>query len=155
VADHFGALPQTPGLVSFAGNTPPDLSKLTKKPEYDKISAYYNLDNGTGKIRGIYLQGNEKARPIFTEWLAPFKDLGATTVTIRNTGSTDHVSFDAIGIPGFQFIQDTIDYDTRTHHSNQDVVDRVQEDDLKQASVILATFLYQTACRDEMIPRKG
>jgi Zn-dependent M28 family amino/carboxypeptidase len=156
VADHFGSLPPSTGPANFGGGgAPPDLSKLTKKPEYDKISAYYNLDNGTGKIRGVYLQGNEKAGPIFADWLAPFKDLGATTITIRNTGSTDHVSFDAIGIPGFQFIQDTIEYGTRTHHSNQDVVDRVQEDDLKQASVILATFLYETAIRDEMIPRKG
>jgi carboxypeptidase Q len=155
VANHFGSMPPTTGPVSFGGNTPPDLTKITKKPEYDKISAYYNLDNGTGKIRGIYLQGNEKAGPIFADWLAPFKDLGASTVTIRNTGSTDHVSFDAIGIPGFQFIQDTIEYGSRTHHSNQDVVDRVQEEDLKQASIIMATFLYETAMRDEMIPRKS
>jgi Zn-dependent M28 family amino/carboxypeptidase len=127
---------------------------LTKLAEYDKISAYFNLDNGTGKIRGVYCQGNDKVMSLFSDWLAPFKDLGATTVTIRNTGSTDHVSFDAIGIPGFQFIQDTIEYNTRTHHSNQDVFDRIQGDDLRQSAVIMAAFLYNTAMRDEMLPRK-
>jgi hypothetical protein len=153
VAQHFGTAPaQTGGAGGFGA--PRDLSQLKKLPEYDKISGYFNLDNGTGKIRGVYLQGNEKVGSIFSGWLTPFKEMGASTVTIRNTGSTDHVSFDAIGIPGFQFIQDTIEYDTRTHHSNQDVFDRIQVDDLKQASVILATFLYNTAMRDEMLPRK-
>ncbi len=152
VAEHFGSYPKP--MAGFAGGPATDRGPLTKKPDYDKISGYFNLDNGTGKIRGIYLQGNEKVGPIFSEWLAPFKDLGASTITIRNTGSTDHVSFDAIGVPGFQFIQDVIEYDTRTHHSNQDVFDRIQGDDLKQASVILATFLWNTANRDEMLPRK-
>lgn len=146
VAEHFGTR-QTP-----AGGTAP---VLTTKPEHAKISAYFNLDNGTGKIRGVYQQSNEKVGPIFADWLAPFKDMGATTLTIRNTGSTDHVSFDGVGIPGFQFIQDPIEYDTRTHHSNQDVYDRIQLDDLKQAAVIMATFLYQAANRDELLPRKG
>jgi len=127
---------------------------LTTKPEFEKISAYFNLDNGSGKIRGIYCQSNEKVIPIFNDWLKPFADLGASTVTIRNTGSTDHVSFDAIGIPAFEFIQDPIEYGTRTHHTNQDVFDRVQVDDLKQASIIMATFLYKAAMQDEMIPRK-
>jgi Zn-dependent M28 family amino/carboxypeptidase len=127
---------------------------LVKKAEYEKLSAYFNLDNGTGKIRGVYLQGNEGVRPLFRQWLAPFRDLGATTLSIANTGGTDHLSFDAIGLPGFQFIQDEIEYDTRTHHSNQDVFDRIQADDMKQAATIMAAFVYQTAMRDEKIPRK-
>jgi Zn-dependent M28 family amino/carboxypeptidase len=152
VAEHFGSYPKP--MAGFAGGPGADRGPLTKKPDYEKISGYFNLDNGTGKIRGIYLQGNDKVGPLFGEWLQPFKDLGASTVTIRNTGSTDHVSFDAIGVPGFQFIQDTIEYDTRTHHSNQDVFDRIQGDDLKQASVILASFLWNTANRDDLLPRK-
>jgi carboxypeptidase Q len=131
-----------------------DPKTMDLKPEQGKVSAYYNLDNGTGKIRGIYLQGDSVAAPIFKAWLAPFKDLGANTLTIRNTGSTDHVSFDAVGIPGFQFIQDGLDYGTRTHHSNQDTYDKLSEDDLKQAATIVASFVYHTSQRDEMIPRK-
>ena len=128
--------------------------KITRGPEYDKLSAYYNLDNGTGKIRGVYLQGNEAVRPIFREWLQPFRDLGASTLTAANTTGTDHLSFDAIGLPGFQFIQDEVEYSSRTHHSNQDVFDRIQGDDLKQAATIMAAFLYNTAMRDEKLPRK-
>ncbi|MBC8104596.1 MAG: M20/M25/M40 family metallo-hydrolase [Cytophagales bacterium] len=124
------------------------------KPEYDKLSAYFNLDNGTGKVRGIWGQNNLAAMPIFSQWLQPFRDLGATTVTARNTGSTDHIPFDRIGLPGFQFIQDSIEYGTRTHHSNQDVFDRIQGDDLKQASVVMAAFLYNAAMRNEKLPRK-
>ena len=128
--------------------------KIAPAPEYDKLSAYYNLDNGTGKIRGVYLQGNEAVRPIFRQWLQPFRDLGASTLSASNTGGTDHLSFDAIGLPGFQFIQDEIEYETRTHHSNQDVFDRIQAGDLKQAATIMAAFLYNTAMRDEKLPRK-
>ncbi|HET8781564.1 MAG TPA: M20/M25/M40 family metallo-hydrolase [Pyrinomonadaceae bacterium] len=128
--------------------------KITRGPEYDKLSAYYNLDNGTGKIRGVYLQGNEAVRPIFRQWLQPFRDLGASTLTASNTGGTDHLPFDAIGLPGFQFIQDEIEYETRTHHSNQDVFDRIQGEDLKQAATIMAAFVYNTAMRDERLPRK-
>jgi hypothetical protein len=131
-----------------------DPKTMELKPEQAKLSAYYNLDNGTGKIRGIYLQGDSAAGPIFKSWLEPFKDLGATTVTIRNTGGTDHQAFDAVGIPGFQFIQDAIDYGSRTHHSNQDTYDRLIEDDLKQAATIIASFVYNTSERAEMIPRK-
>ena len=130
------------------------MDKGAVKPEQAKISAYYNLDNGTGKVRGVYLQGNEAVAPIFEEWLKPFADLGATTLTKSNTGGTDHLSFDAVGIPGFQFIQDEIEYSSRTHHSNQDVFDRIQADDMMQASTIMAAFVYQTAMRDEMMPRK-
>jgi hypothetical protein len=127
---------------------------LNKRADYDKLSAYYNLDNGTGKIRGVYMQGNAAVRPFFEAWLAPFADLGAKTLTISNTGGTDHLPFDAIGLPGFQFIQDEIEYGTRTHHSNQDNFDRIQADDMKQASTIIAAFAYQTAMMDGKLPRK-
>lgn len=130
----------------------PETMKL--KREHAKVSAYYNLDNGTGKIRGVYLQENDMVRPIFTSWLAPFKDLGATTLSSRNTGGTDHLSFDAVGIPGFQFIQDPVEYQSRTHHSNMDVYDRIQPGDLMQASAIIASFVYHTAIREELLPRK-
>jgi carboxypeptidase Q len=124
------------------------------KPEQAKVSAYYNLDNGTGKIRGIYTQSNEAIKPIFEQWLVPFHDLGATTVTTKNTGSTDHLSFDWAGIPGFQFVQDPLDYETRTHHSNQDNYDHLQIDDLKQAAIIVASFVYQSSVRPALLPRK-
>lgn len=123
-------------------------------PEHEKLDAYYNVDNGTGKIRGVYLQGNEMIAPIFQAWMEPFHDLGMNTLTIRNTGGTDHLSFEAVGLPGFQFIQDPMDYDTRTHHSNMDVYERIQEPDMKQMAVIVASFVCLTANRDEMMPRK-
>ena len=123
-------------------------------PEYDKLSVYFNLDNGAGKIRGIYTEDNDAARTIFRRWFEPFHSMGAATLTLGRTGSTDHVSFDRIGLPGFQFIQDPLDYGTRTHHSNQDVFDRIQEDDLKQAATILATFVYNAAMLDKPIPRR-
>jgi carboxypeptidase Q len=155
VKDHFGvANPSSSAMyyrVAFGGK--PDPAYATK-PEYEKLSVYFNLDNGTGKVRGVYRQGNEAARPIFRAWLAPFRDLGASTLTLNNTGGTDHLSFDGIGLPGFQFIQDDIEYDTRTHHSNQDVFDRAQEDDLKQASVIMAAFVYNASNMSEKFPRK-
>jgi hypothetical protein len=127
---------------------------LTLKPEHAKLSAYFNVDNGTGKIRGIYTQQNAAAAPLFEAWLEPLHDLGATTVTNRDTGGTDHLSFDAVGLPGFQFIQDQADYQTRTHHTNLDVYDRLQRDDLMQASVVLASFLWDAAQREERFPRK-
>ncbi|MDX2031423.1 MAG: M20/M25/M40 family metallo-hydrolase [Blastocatellia bacterium] len=127
---------------------------LLLKPEHEKLSVYFNLDNGTGKIRGVYLQGNEAARSIFRAWLEPFRDLGASTLTISNTGGTDHLAFDGVGLPGFQFIQDPVEYDTRTHHSNMDVYERMQADDMKQASTIMAAFVYNAAMRDEKFPRK-
>ncbi len=124
------------------------------RPEHGKLAGYFNLDNGSGKIRGIYLQGNDMVRPIFESWLAPFKDEGATTITIRNTGGTDHQSFDAVGLPGFQFIQDPLDYMSRTHHSELDVYDHANPSDLMQASAIVASFVYAAAMRPEMLPRK-
>ena len=129
-----------------------DSSEESVKPEYAKFSGYFNLDNGTGKIRGVYMQGNEAVRPIFRKWLQPFREMGAPTLTISNTGGTDHQSFDGIGLPGFQFIQDEVEYGTRTHHSNQDVFDRIQADDMKQASVIMASFVYNTAMLDRSCP---
>lgn len=129
-------------------------SRNEPKPEYDKFSGYFNYDNGTGKIRGVHMQGNDAVRPLFRNWLAPFADLEASTLTLSNTGGTDHLSFDAVGLPGFQFIQDPIDYDYRTHHSNQDSYERVLMDDIKQSSVIMAQFLLRTANLDEKLPRK-
>lgn len=130
-----------------------DPETMQLKPEQAKLDAYYNVDNGTGRIRGIYLQGNEAVAPIFAQWMKPFADLGMTTLTIRNTGGTDHLSFNAVGIPGFQFIQDPIEYETRTHHSNMDVYERIQEADMKQMVAIVASFVYLTANADTMLPR--
>ena len=131
-----------------------DRAKKEKKPEYDRLSAYFNYDNGGGKIRGVYAQGNIAASLIFEEWLKPFHDLGATAVVLRNTGGTDHLSFEGAGLPGFQFIQDEMEYDTRTHHSNMDVYDHVNRGDLMQAATIMAAFVYNAAMRDEKMPRK-
>ena len=125
------------------------------KPEHARLSAYYNIDNGTGRIRGIYLQGNEAVRPIFEAWFEPFNDMiENTTITIRNTGGTDHLGFDAVGLPGFQFIQDPIEYLSLTHHTNMDTYERLQEADLKQMAVIVASFVYHTAMRNEKLPRE-
>jgi hypothetical protein len=142
------------GSFHYVKNHFGDPADMKLKPEAAKVSAYYNLDNGSGKIRGIFTQGNEAVAPIFKQWLAPFQDLGAGTVTLHNTGSTDHLSFDAVGIPGFQFIQDELDYETRTHHTNEDNYDHLRMDDLRQAATILAAFVYFTAERPQMIPRK-
>jgi carboxypeptidase Q len=141
VTDHFGSCDTTAG-------------KWNLKPEQDKFDVYFNIDNGSGKLRGIYLQGNDAAEPIFREWMKPFESMGMNTITIRNTGGTDHQSFDAVDLPGFQFIQDPLEYDTRTHHSNMDLWDRVQADDLKQMATIVATFVYQAANRADQFPRK-
>jgi Zn-dependent M28 family amino/carboxypeptidase len=122
--------------------------------EYEKFSTYFNLDYGTGKIRGVYLQGNEAVRPIFAAWLAPLKDLDATTLTIEGIGATDHNSFDAIGLPGFQFLRDFMENNPRTAHTNMDVYDHVYAEDLKQSSAVAAAFVYQAAIRDGRLPRK-
>jgi carboxypeptidase Q len=153
VKQHFGEMK---GGGNIFGIPQPNQPKpeLVKGTDYDKLSAYYNLDNGTGKIRGVYTQGNSAVWPIFRTWLAPFNEMGASTLTMQNTGGTDHLSFDRIGLPGFQFIQDEIEYDTRTHHSNQDVFDRIQADDMKESATIMAAFVYQTAMMDEKMPRK-
>ena len=137
-----------------ASDEKPADAKPVRLPEHDKLSVYFNLDNGTGRIRGIFTQGNEAAVPLFRKWLTPFHDLGADTVSLANTGSTDHVSFEAVTLPGFEFMQDPIEYMSRSHHSNEDVFDRVPEDDLKQAAVIMAAFAYDAAMMEQRFPRK-
>ena len=132
-----------------------DRETMELTPAHENFSAYFNLDNGTGRIRGIYCQSNDAVKPIFEAWLKPFHDLDATTVTIRNTGGTDHLSFDGVGLPGFQFIQDAVEYSTRTHHTNMDTYERAEKADLMQASVIMASFVYHAAMRDEKLPRKA
>jgi carboxypeptidase Q len=156
VKQHFGFVPLStaPDQVNLPDFLRKPAGPLELKPEQQKISGYFNLDNGTGKIRGIYLQENAAVRPIFAQWMAPLQDLGVTTITMRNTGGTDHESFDAVGIPGFQFIQDMLDYGSRTHHSNMDTYERLQPDDLAQAATVEAIFVYNTAMRDQMLPRK-
>jgi Zn-dependent M28 family amino/carboxypeptidase len=143
------------GSRNYVRNHLSDTVTRKANAEGEKVSVYFNLDNGTGKIRGVYLQGNENVKNIFEKWLQPFNDLGATTLTLQNTGGTDHLSFDAVGIPGFQFIQDPMEYGTRTHHTNMDSYDHLSADDLKQAATIVAAFVYNAAMRDEMIPRKS
>ncbi len=155
VQQHFGtfAAPNPPdpaGTPGFLGHH----GLLTTTKEWEKLDAYYNLDNGTGKVRGVYTQGNFAVGPIFKQWIAPLADLGVSTVSYRNTGGTDHLSFDAVGLPGFQFIQDPMDYETRTHHSDMDTVDRLHAFDLEQGAVLEAIFLYNTAQREAMMPRK-
>lgn len=127
---------------------------IVLKPAAAKFSAYFNMDNGTGKYRGVYMQGNESVRPIFRSWLKPFEKMGASTLTLENTGGTDHLSFDAIGLPGFQFIQDPIEYSSRTHHTTMDVYDKAVEADLKQNAVMTAYFAWMAANRDQLMPRK-
>lgn len=178
VSEHFakrlGPEPRFGPPAPGATQEPQPPPQFEIKAEHEKFAGYFNLDNGTGKIRGIYMQGNEEVRPIFRAWFAPFKDmigaaaapasepqagqqrnLPVATLSISNTGGTDHLSYDAVGLPGFQFIQDPIEYDTRTHHSNMDVYDRIQDDDMKQAATIMAAFVYNTAMRDKKLPRKA
>jgi carboxypeptidase Q len=156
VKQHFGEIPRS---------TAPDQAGVTEydrdaagpiifKPEFQKISAYFNLDNGSGRIRGIYLQQNAAVAPIFAQWIAPLADLGVGTITMRDTDGTDHEAFDAVGVPGFQFIQDPLDYGSRTHHSNMDTYERLQPEDLAQAAAVEAIFVYNAAMRDQMLPRK-
>lgn len=142
------------GSFGYVKNHYGNPADMKLKPEQQNVSAYYNLDNGSGKIRGVYLQNNEAVRPIFERWLQPFADLGATGITSSNTGSTDHLSFDAVGIPGFQFIQDPLEYNTKTHHSNMDTYDHLEMNDLKQAAAVIAAFVYNTAMRKDLLPRK-
>jgi hypothetical protein len=145
--DYFGSL----GYVRRHFGEPKTV-QVTQ--EHARLSVYFNLDNGAGRIRGVNLQGNEAVRPIFDAWLRPFNYLGATTLTTLNTGGTDHMPFDALGLPGFQFIQDPLNYESRVHHSNLDVYEQAPPEDLKQAAAIMASFVYHAAMRDAMIPRK-
>jgi len=153
---HFGSakLSTEPDQLALPEFMRRAVGALELKPEQKLVSGYFNIDNGTGKVRGIYTQGNVAIAPIFAQWIAPLKDLGVTTITNRNTGGTDHLSFDAVGIPGFQFIQDDMDYESRTHHSNEDTVERLQPADLKQIAIVEAIFVYNAAQRDQMLPRK-
>lgn len=138
VRDHFG-----------------DPATMALKPEHDRLGAYFNIDNGTGRIRGIWMQGNLAVQPIFEQWMAPLRDLGVATTSPRSVGGTDHLAFDAVGLPGFQFIQDRLEYNSRTHHSNMDVFDRIQRDDMVQMSTVAAVFAWQAANRDGKLPRKA
>jgi len=169
VGAHFGSRQQLPATTPPAGGAAaPDaagqrgggggrgaaLGPLELKPEHAKFAAYFNIDNGTGAIRGVYLQGNDAVAPIFREWMEPFRSLGMTTLTIRNTGGTDHQSFDRVGLPGFQFIQDEVEYGTMTHHTNLDSYERLQPNDMRKNATIAAAFAYLAANRDEKLPRK-
>ncbi len=156
VAQHFAerAAPADPAEADLPVSMQKNPGALTIKPEHAKLAAYFNLDNGAGKIRGIYAQENLAVVPIFRAWMEPLADLGVTTIATRNTSGTDHLSFDGVGLPGFQFIQDEVEYG-RTHHSNMDVYDRLQREDMIQAAVVVATFVYDAAMRDEMLPRKA
>jgi carboxypeptidase Q len=156
VKQHFGtfAAPATPDPAGTPSYMSRNHGPLQTTKEWETLDAYYNLDNGTGKVRGVYTQENFAIAPIFAQWIAPLHDLGVTTISNRNTGGTDHLSFDAVGLPGFQYIQDPMDYDTRTHHSDMDTYDRLHKDDLEQAAIVEAIFLWNTSQRDEMMPRK-
>jgi carboxypeptidase Q len=149
VKQHFAERLEDTGYMSGGGS-----GSLTIKPEFEKFDVYFNNDNGGGKVRGLYMQGNETVRSIFRSWLSVYGDPAAQTLTIASTGGTDHLSFDGVGLPGFQFIQDMIDYMMRTHHTNMDVVERIVEDDLKQSATIMAVFAYNAAMRDSLFPRK-
>jgi hypothetical protein len=156
VKQHFGEIPRSsdPEQLLIPEYDRDAAGPIQFKPEFQKISGYFNVDNGSGRIRGIYLQENAAIGSIFAQWIEPLKDLGVTTITVRNTGGTDHESFDAVGVPGFQFIQDPLDYGSRTHHSNMDTYERLQAEDLAQAAAVEATFVYNAAMRDQMLPRK-
>jgi len=156
VKQHFGFVPLSaaPDQAKLPDFLRKPAGPVQLKPEQQKISGYFNLDNGSGKIRGIFLQENAAIGPIFQQWIAPLQDLGVSTITMRNTGGTDHEAFDSVGVPGFQFIQDMLDYGSRTHHSNMDTYERLQGEDLAQAAVVEAIFVYNTAMRDQMLPRK-
>ncbi len=156
VKNHFGSFPLStaPDQVKIPEYFRKAGGAIETKPEWKDLDVYFNVDNGSGRIRGIYLQGNAAAAPIFSQWIAPLKDLAVTTITMANTGGTDHLSYDAVGLPGFQFIQDPLDYETRTHHSNQDVYERLEPGDLAQIATVEAIFVYNAAMRDQMFPRK-
>ncbi|MGV8959558.1 MAG: M28 family metallopeptidase [Stenotrophomonas sp.] len=156
VAKHLAAYPEPAdaGQKALPASLRDPTGPLQRKRDYDKFSAYFNMDNGSGRFRGIYAQENMAVMPIFEAWLVPFHDVGATTVVARNTGSTDHISFDRVGLPGFQFIQDKLDYFSNVHHSHLDTWDHAEPEDLKQAAAIVASFVYNAAMRDEKLPRK-
>ena len=156
VSRHLARYPEPtdPQQLTLPASMREPTGALQRQRDYDRFSAYFNMDNGSGRFRGIYAQENLAAVPIFEAWLAPFHDVGATTVATRNTGSTDHIAFDRVGLPGFQFIQDRLDYFTNVHHSNLDTWDHAEPEDLKQAAAIVASFVYHAAMREEKLPRK-
>jgi carboxypeptidase Q len=156
VKQHFGYVPLSaaPDQMKLPEWLRKPAGPVVLKPEQQKLSAYFNIDNGSGRLHGIYLEQNAAIAPIFEQWIAPLKDLGVTTITMRHTGGTDHESFDAVGLPGFQFIQDPLDYGSRTHHTNMDTYESLQPDDLAQAATVEAIFVYNAAMRDQMLPRK-
>jgi len=156
VGQHFGVIPRStdPEQLKMPEFFRKVSGPIEVKSEQERVSGYFNVDNGTGKLRGIYLQENGAVAPIFEQWMEPLKDVGMTTITLRNTGGTDHLSFDAVGIPGFQFIQDEMDYSSRSHHSNMDTYERLQANDLAQAAFVEAVFVYNAAMREQMLPRK-
>ena len=143
------------GSAAYVRDHLADVATMTLKPEHATLAAYFNSDNGTGKVRGIWLQGNMAARPVFEQWMAPLHDLGVSTIGPRSVTSTDHLSFDNAGVPAFQFIVDRLEYNSRTHHSNMDTFDRVQRDDMIQQATVIAVFAYDAAMRDEKLPRKA
>jgi carboxypeptidase Q len=155
-AQHFGTIPRStePDQLKMPEFARKVTGPIQVKPEQALVSGYFNVDNGSGRIRGIYLQENGAVGPIFKQWMEPLSDVGVTAISRNNTGGTDHLSFDAFGIPGFQFIQDPLDYDSRTHHSNMDTYERLQPNDLAQAAFVEAIFVYNAAMRDQMLPRK-
>lgn len=132
-----------------------DPATMALKPAHRGVAAYFNSDNGTGRVRGVWLQGNLAVRPIFEQWIAPLRDLGVVALGPRAVSSTDHVAFDSVGLPGFQFMVDRLEYNSRTHHSNMDVYDRVQRDEMVQHATVIAVFAYNAAMRDEKLPRKA
>lgn len=156
VSEHLGVIPRSTEAdqLKVSEWSRKATGPIQLKAEQEKISAYFNVDNGSGRIRGIYLQENAAVRPIFEQWMEPLKDVGAATISMQDTGGTDHLSFDAVGVPGFQFIQDPLDYASRTHHSNMDTYERLQAEDLAQAAMVEAIFVYNAAMREQMLPRK-
>jgi hypothetical protein len=149
VNQHFGGVPASPGRGGGAG-----AAAIAPTPAHAKFAGYFNIDNGTGQIRGVYLQGNDAVAPIFRAWIEPFRSIGMSAITIRNTGGTDHQSFDRVGLPGFQFIQDEIEYGSMTHHTNLDSYERLQPEDMRRNATIAAAFAYLAANREEKLPRK-
>jgi Zn-dependent M28 family amino/carboxypeptidase len=157
VGAHFASrapLPDSAGAAAPGQRGAGPQGPLALKPEYGKLSGYFNIDNGTGAIRGVYLQGNEAVAPVFREWMEPLRALGMSSLTIRSTSGTDHLPFDRVGLPGFQFIQDDVEYETLTHHTNLDSYERLQPSDMMKNATIAAAFAYLAATRDEKLPRK-
>jgi Zn-dependent M28 family amino/carboxypeptidase len=143
------------GSKAYVADHLADIDTMTLKPEHGKLSAYFNSDNGTGKVRGVWMQSNLAVRPIFERWIEPLRDLGVTILSPRSVSQTDHLSFDNAGVPAFQLLVDRLEYNSRTHHSNMDVYDRVQRDDMVQQATVIAVFAFEAATADEKLPRKA